>query len=112
MKTILKLLNKTEDQYFDMYFGDYWRWCESVSINDEQHQMVLANAAVDKYYRMEYDKCEAEFLLLAKNYPDINPDDAVELYIKCTVAMFNRRCEPVIKKAKTNYIHNDTATIN
>ncbi len=104
MSKILKLLAITAEDYFDMYFGSYWRWCESVSINDAQTQMVLANALVNKYYNMEYAKCEKEFLYLLKDYPNTSPEDARKIYNDCTFKMFNRRCLPIINKAKKTQI--------
>jgi hypothetical protein len=99
MNPILNKIGKTHEEYEAMYFGAYWRWCESVTTNPAHTQMVLANAAVDGYYRMEFAKCEAEFLELISQYPNASPKDALELYINCTYAMFNRRCLPVIKTA-------------
>ena len=102
---IQKLLNIDQLGYDQIYFNAYVRWCESVSINDTQLQMVLANSSVNKYYNMEYAKCEDEFLLLANRYPTATQDDATKLYFRCTVAMFNRRCEPIIKLAKKTPIY-------
>ena len=107
MSQILKLLNKTPHEYFSMYFGAYWRWCESVSTNDAETQMVLANASVNKYYNREYAKCEAKFLDFIKDHQNATPKDAMELYIECTFEMFNRKCEPIINQAKKNNIYND-----
>jgi hypothetical protein len=102
MSKILKLLNKTEQEYEVMYFGAYWRWCESVTITSAQTQMVLANTAVNKYYNTEFAKCENEFLTLIKDYPNTQPAEALELYIKCTFSMFNKRSLILIKQAISN----------
>ena len=97
MQTIPQLLAITTEQYDAMYFGAYWRWCESVSINENQVQSVLANASVNKYYNTEFAKLENEFLLLAAIYPNATPDEMQHLYFKCTVTMFNRRCNVLIE---------------
>ena len=99
MNQISNKIGKTPEEYEAMYFGAYWRWCESVTTNPAHTQMVLANAAVDKYYRMEFAKCETEFLELISRYPNASPKDALELFFECTYDMFNRRCVPVIKNA-------------
>lgn len=105
MKTILNILKITVEDYEKMYFGAYWRWCESVTITSAQTQMVLANTAVNKYYNTEFAKCENEFLTLIKDYPNTQPADALELYIKCTFSMFNKRSPTLIKQAITNNLH-------
>ena len=112
MNTILKILDLTQYHYDMIYLGNYMRWCESVTINPAQLQMVMANASVDKYYAMEYAKCTADFLELIKNYPNANPADAMELYVTCTLPMFNRRCLPVIAAAKKNNINEFSVTNN
>ncbi len=99
-QTINTLLGLTEEKYEDLYFGNYMRWGESVSINDLQLQMVLANTSVNKYYNMEYGKLEAEFLELAANYPEASHKDMQELYATCTFGMFNKRCPVLIDQAK------------
>lgn len=106
MNPILKLLNRTSEEYECMYFGAYWRWCESISVNEAETQMVLANAGLNKYYRMEYAKLEAEFLELIKRYPNATQKEVLKLYADCTYGMFNRRCAPLIREAKRNNIIN------
>lgn len=102
---ILNILDITVQDYNNMYFGAYWRWCESVTITPAQTQMVLANTAVNKYYNTEYAKCEVEFLELIKNYPNVLPNDAKKLYNECTFSMFNKRSPILIKQAITNNLH-------
>ena len=113
MQTIPKLLAIKNHEYNDMYFDAYLRWCESVSINENQVQSVLANASVNKYYNTEFAKCENEFLQLAKNYPHATAIDLQELYAKCMYAMFNKRCNVLLHQAKTlNLQGYDTAKQN
>ncbi len=112
MKTIPQLLNKTNLEYELMYLSAYMRWCESVTINDYQLQMVMANTPVNKWYNFEYAKCETEFLKLIANYqniPTVTAKDAQELYNDCTYNMFNLRCEILIKEAIKNNLQYDTA---
>ena len=101
MKTILELLAINQHQYEMVYIDTYMRWSESVSINEAQLQMVMANNAVNRYFNMEFKKCEAEFLELINRYPNATPTDARKLWDKCTLALFNRRCLPLIKQAIT-----------
>lgn len=107
---ILDLLQIDLENYQDVFFGAYWRWCESVSITDAQTQMVMANASVNKYYLMEYSKCETEFLELIAQYPNAGLPEIKDLYCNCTINMFNRRSIVLIENAKKTQIHNDKAT--
>lgn len=111
MANILKTLNQTPTQYFAMRWMAYWDWCESVSTNNAQIQMVIANTAVNNWYNMEYAKCETLFVSMVKDYPNIQPLDAMKIYTDCTFKMFNIRCEPLIKHAKQNNIGNGHISI-
>ena len=55
-----------------VYLDLYMRWCESVTVNEQQLQMVLANASVNKYFNFEYAKCITKFIDHMSNYPDAN----------------------------------------
>lgn len=110
MQNLLTTLKIEQQRYDDVYFGAYWRWCENVSINEAQTQMILANQSVNNWYNMEYSKCEFEFSLLLKNYKNADTDDIYYLYCQCTLDMFNRRCPILIKQAINNNIHNDNKT--
>jgi hypothetical protein len=106
---ILDLLKIDLENYEDVFFCAYWRWCESVSSTDAQTQMVMANASVNKYYRMEYAKCETEFLELIARYPNAALPEINDLYCKCTINMFNQRSIVLIENAKKTQIENDKA---
>ena len=106
MKTILEHLAINQHQYEMAYIDTYMRWSESVSITEAQLQMIMANSAVNRYFNMEFKKCEAEFLELITRYPNATPTDAATLWGRCTVALFNRRCLPLIKQAITLKIEN------
>jgi hypothetical protein len=103
MTAITNLLKLTTEEYEAICFDAYFRWCQSVSITEGEFQMVLANASVNRYYNMEYAKCEAEFLQVVANYhnsPNIIIDDIMKAYVKCTCQMFNRRSKVLIDAAK------------
>ncbi len=109
---ILDLLKIDLENYETMFFGAYLRWCESVSITPQQTQMVMANASINKYYLMEYSKCETEFLELIALYPNADLQAINDLYCDCTINMFNRQSKVLIENAKKTQIHNDKATTN
>lgn len=94
MQTINNKLKMTPEEYELLIFGAYARWCESVTINNQEFQKVLANSAINKWYMMEYAKCEIEFNLLTARYDDtdtIVANDFKRCYAECTYRMFNIR---------------------
>ena len=74
-------------------------------------QKLLANTAISKYYKVEYSKCETEFLTTIEPYKsskELSEKDARYLYSDCTYQMFNRRPKSLIDAAKKISILNDT----
>lgn len=110
MTTILELLSQTPDQYEDAYFDAYWRWCKNQSTNDAQLQMILANAAINRYYNIEFAKCEARFLSLIALYPYASVADAHELYRRCSLEMFDRKSVALLIQANKNLYHDQRTT--
>ena len=94
MQTINNKLKMTSEEYELLIFGAYARWCESVTINTQEFQKVLANSAINKWFMMEYAKCEADFEQLTARYEDtdtIIANDYKRCYAECTYRMFNIR---------------------
>jgi hypothetical protein len=93
-KTINQKLKMTPEEYEDLIFGAYARWCESVTINTHEFQKVLANSSINKWFMMEYSKCEKEFKQLTARYEEndtIIAEDFKRCYSECTYRMFNIR---------------------
>lgn len=105
--TAQKLQMNAED-YENMIFGSYARWCESVTINAREFQKVLANSAISKWYMTEYTKCELEFEQLTARYEDsetVIAEDFKRCYAECTYRMFNIRPMALLQKIKkTNVV--------
>jgi hypothetical protein len=107
-KTIPDLLNLAPQVYEKVRFEKFFKYCESVSFNDNQFQMVIANAAICKWYNMEYQKCENEFLIIVSGYEtaaEIMPIDFLTIYHDCTYRMFNLRSKILIDTAKKTNIY-------
>ena len=103
MRTTKQKLDKTNEQYEDMLFVKYAKWCESVSGNDKQFQMVLANAAISKWFMTEFAKCEAEFHKLTNPYEGSNTvstKDLQKCFDQCAYKMFNIRPMPLLEEIK------------
>ena len=101
--TTAQKLQMTAEDYENMIFGAYASWCESVTINAREFQKVLANSAVNKWYLMEYAKCEKEFNLLTDRYEGsvtVSADDLKICYIDCTYRMNNIRPTALLQEIK------------
>lgn len=99
--TISQKLKMTSEEYELLIFGAYARWCESVTINPREFQKVIANSAVNKWYLMEYAKCEKEFNSLTDRYGNsITTEDFKRCYNDCTYGMFNIRPTALLQEIK------------
>lgn len=100
-KTTAQKLQMTAEDYENMIFGAYARWCESVTINAREFQKVLANSAVNKWYLMEYAKCEEKFATMTQRYDENIPvKDYQTFYNDCTYGMFNIRPTALLQEIK------------
>jgi hypothetical protein len=103
MKTIAQKLNMTPDEFEAITFGFYFRWCQSVTITDQDFQCVLANSGVNRWFMTELAKLEAEFQMLTKRYegsPTVSTKDYRNLYNDTTFHMFNIRPMVLLENAK------------
>lgn len=108
MSLINQLLDFTPETYEDMIWDTYFEWCmDFVTDYERELQSILANKAINSYFRQEYDKLEKEFLNRAdmyKGYHSITSDDYRNLYAKCTATIFSRFPKPLLAKAKKTCI--------
>ena len=99
--TTAQKLQMTAEDYENMIFGGYARWCESVTINAREFQKVIANSAVNKWYLMEYAKCEEKFAAMTQRYDESIPvKDYQTFYNDCTYGMFNIRPTALLQEIK------------
>lgn len=98
--TIAQKLQMTDEDYENMIFGAYARWCESNTINAREFQKVIANSAVNKWYLIEYSKCEIEFHQLTGRYENLTVEDYKRCYNDCTYRLFNIRPTALLQEIK------------
>ncbi|MBS7234237.1 hypothetical protein KHA90_24885 [Flavobacterium psychroterrae] len=93
MKTTIQKLEITAQEYESLIWNFYSKWCQSVSIGTIEYQQVLANAAINRWFLLEYQKCEIEFHILTDRYVDSNvtAKDMEKCYKDCTFSIFNIR---------------------
>lgn len=100
MKEILKKLDITPEQYESIIWNLYNNWCEGVSTNKSEYQQVLANSAINAWFRMELTKCEAEFIKLTSLYtnPNVTAKDFNRYYTDCLYKLFSIRPMALLKE--------------
>lgn len=99
MKKTIHKLNLTQHQFEMQLFDLYSRWCESITGNARQHQLVLANSGINAYFLEEFKKCEAEFHKCTDPY-DVSTKDYRKCFADCTIDLFNRRPSALLEDLK------------
>lgn len=107
MKTTIQKLAITAEQYESLIWDLYSKWCESVSIGTLEYQQVLANAAINRWFLLEHQKCEVEFHKLTDRYvySNVTAKDMEKCYKDCMFYLLSIRPMALlsqIKKPKTN----------
>jgi hypothetical protein len=101
--TTTQKLALTPDQLEDVFYIKYQKWCTSVTLNNLEFQKVLANAKINRWFRMEYAKCEAEFELLTNRYQDshtVTARDYMQCYDACLENLYNIRPTALLEEIK------------
>lgn len=100
MKTIIKKLAITPEEYEEIIWLVYRNWCEGVTTNTKEFQQVLSNSSINAWFRIELSKCETEFLNLTRHYDDSNvtAKDFNNCFNQCLLSLFNIRPMALLKK--------------
>ena len=78
-------------------------------------QKYVANTPINKYFLTEFKKIEAEFLEIMQEYDgatNIKPNDALQVFNRCSIQIFNRYPKILIHEAKKLNIINHDHTAN
>lgn len=103
MKTTIQKLNITPAQHELLIWSFYSNWCESVSvsINIIYFQQILANAAINRWFILELQKCEIEFHKRTDRYTEnVTAKDMEKCYRDCALHLFNIRPMALLNQIK------------
>ena len=100
MKKTIQKLNLTTHEFEMQLFELYSRWCESITGNARQHQLVLANSGINAYFMDEFNKCIKEFHIRTDRYENLSAKDYHKCFASCTLDLFNRRPSALLKVLK------------
>lgn len=100
MKEILNKLEITRTQYESIMWNLYYNWCQGVTTNNRELQQVLANSAINSWFRIELTKCEADFLEKTRFYTNstVTAKDYNRCYTECLYSLFSIRPMPLLKE--------------
>lgn len=100
MKKTINKLSLTQHDFEMLLFDLYSRWCESITGNARQHQLVLANSSINAYFLDEFEKCEVEFHFRTDRYDNLTIKDYNKCFADCTLQLFNRRPSALLEVLK------------
>jgi hypothetical protein len=100
MKKTIQKLQLSQHDFEMMLFDLYSRWCESITGNATQHQIVLANSGINAYFLDEFKKCETEFHHRTDRYTNLTAKDYNKCFADCTLGLFNRRPSALLELLK------------
>ncbi|MBP4139656.1 hypothetical protein [Flavobacterium geliluteum] len=114
MKTTIQKLAITPEQLESLIWNIYQNWCESVSITTIELQQILANAAINRWFLLELQKCEIEFHTLTDRYSDSNvtEKDMEKCYKDCALKLFNIRPMALLNQITRSKTTNGTRVFN
>jgi len=114
MKTTIQKLAITPEQHESLIWNLYENWCESASIGTIEFQQVLANSAINRWFLLELQKCEAEFHKLTDRYIDSNVTarDMEKCYKDCAFHLFSIRPMALLNQISKPKINNGIRVFN
>jgi hypothetical protein len=104
---IIDYLHITIEEYNDLLFETYLKWCAKMSQNDYDLQQLLANAKMYKWFLFNINGLEQEFMEDALPYLELKNSQAmVELWKKHTMKIYYYYSVPLINVARKTTIIN------
>jgi hypothetical protein len=100
MKKTIQKLQLSQHDFEMMLFDLYSRWCESITGNARQHQLVLANSGINAYFLDEFKKCSDEFHFRTDRYENLSLKDYNKCFADCIIQLFNRRPSALLESLK------------
>ncbi|MBP4139985.1 hypothetical protein [Flavobacterium geliluteum] len=82
-------LQWSTEEYEDRLLLAIMKWCEHYGQYPSVVQQLLANSSINKWFMMEYGKCELHFLKIVNVIPP-QPDHLLAHYKACTAQMMIR----------------------
>ena len=98
---VLDYLQWSTEEYDSRVFLSYWNWCQLHGKYPSVVQQLLANRAVNRWFIMEYQKCEKNFIKVVEVLPN-NTKQLESHYKACTSQLMDLYPKPLLEKIKRN----------
>lgn len=98
---IMDTLQWSADEYEQRMFLAFLHWCQHYGGYPSMMQQLLANARVNKWFRIEYEKLEKQFLKITEIVPPKSEQMAAH-YKACTAEIMTIYPKPLIEGIKRN----------
>ncbi len=98
-KKIITILGMTSEQYEDIIWETYWNWCKKYATSENNCQSLLANAAVNRWFMLQYAKFEKQFIELIEHFPKKVSDPRYHYQGLCS-EIFCLHPKPIIESCK------------
>ncbi len=99
---IMDYLQWSSDDYDKRVFTAYWNWCQQYGGYPSVVQQLLANAKINRWFMMEYQKCEFRFLKIVGIVPINHTEQLRGHYKACTSQAMAVFPKPLIDGIKRN----------
>ena len=98
---VMDSLQWSSEEYESRVFQSYWTWCHTYGNYPSRIQQLLANSAVNKWFLIEYQKCEEQYLKIAEVVP--NHIEGLRGHYKgCTAHIMTIYNQPLLDAVKKN----------
>lgn len=107
MKPIHQILEKTPDAYEATVFEHYLRWCIQNSVDENDCQRLVANAALFDWWQREFRHLEGEFREEIGPYIETaSKQEKTFAYLRSAIQVNRYRCPSLMYKARKLKIEN------
>ena len=93
---------QVSETHEDFVLAFWCYWCEYVTTNSREYAMVLANASVNRWFMIEFQKLMNEFNFLASNYErnQNTIDEYFKLQVQCVLPLMSIHPQALLVNAK------------
>lgn len=97
---IIDYLQWTSKELEKKQFQVYWNWCRQHGGTDSIVQQMLANSSINKWYLIELNKLELQFITIAELNP--NAKNLESMYYSCISQIFTIYPKALVNEIKRN----------
>lgn len=82
MKKVLEITKVSQQQYNELLLESFFFWAGKNTFTKTQYQVVVCDKAIKKWFFIEYDKLNNEFVSFIDRHPNASTKDNERLYAR------------------------------